>query len=213
MRRRPRGFTLLELLLALLISATIAGSLAATLYIAFRARNAAERAVATGRTVDVIGEIITRDLSNALRPTGVLASTFTGTKDSVEFYCTGPESKVAVQGDCKRVAFTLADDSTGGGHPNLVRDVTTNLLSSTELAPTEERLCGNVVSLAFAYYDGSSWSDAWDSTQHDNTLPVAVEMTLVLQPPDGSAAVQTTRLIPLACAVAASSSSSSGGTQ
>jgi hypothetical protein len=108
----------------------------------------------------------------------------------------------------------LVDDSTGGGRLSLVREVTTNLLSPTKLDPVEERLCGNVTSLTFSYYDGSSWYDDWDSTQHDNTLPVAVQMTLVFQPPEGSdASIETTRLIPLACAVVASSSDSSGGTQ
>jgi prepilin-type N-terminal cleavage/methylation domain-containing protein len=205
MKRRNRGFTLLELLLAMLISVTIAGSLAASLYIAFRARASAEQAVGTTRAIDVAGDLLTRDISNALPPNGILAGLFDGGIDYVDFYCTGPESKTQVQGDCKLVEYALTTDTADGvrlQQPALVRRVTTNLLSPVQLDPVEETTCRNVDTLAFSYFDGTNWTDTWDSTQHNNTLPVAIQFTLILLParPDADP-IQMVRTISLACGV------------
>ena len=73
----------------------------------------------------------------------------------------------------------------------LVRRVDTNLLSDqvgTDMA--EEILVTGVTSVAYQYYDGMNWLNAWDSTDAstNNTLPAAVKMVLELEPahPGGS---------------------------
>jgi prepilin-type N-terminal cleavage/methylation domain-containing protein len=216
MKRRPRGFTLLELLLAMMLSALIAGSVASSLYIAFRVRASAERAVATAHTMDALGDIVTRDISNAIIPTSFAASSsaspFSGYADTLDFYCIGPEPKAALQGDCKQVEYALMPDTTNAGSNVLVRRVITNLLAPIETVPEDERIFSNVESLTFSYYDGTSWYDTWDSTEHNNALPVAVQMTLVSVPTSGGAteaqSVETVRLIPVACGVP-----DTGGTQ
>ena len=203
MRRVPRGFTLLELLLSVVMTAIIAASLAASLYIAFRARVSAQQAVEATRAVDAVGDVVSRDIANALPPNGILASTFTGEVDSLDFYCTGPESKASVQGDCKHVQYAVVTDDTGSSQPDLVRYVTTNLLSPTLLDPTQERICRGVQTFTLSYFDGVNWTDTWDSSQQNNTLPVAIQLTLVLLPsrPD-AAPIQTVRTITLPCGLA-----------
>ncbi len=44
-----------------------------------------------------------------------------------------------------------------------------------------ESLAPEVTELGFRYFDGSEWQDSWDSCE-SGTLPVAVEITLVLHP-------------------------------
>ena len=209
--KASRGFTLLELLLALMITATIAGTLATSLFVGFRARSSAERAIGTTRAMDAAGDMLTRDLSNALPPTGILAGAFNGAADSISFYCTGQESHATVKGDFKLVEYALADDPNNPGHGILVRRVTTNLLSPTQIDPTDEPICRNVESIAFSYFDGSNWTDTWDSTQQDNTLPIAVKMTLQLTSSSAEGeAMQSEQVIPVSCGVANTSQLSTG---
>jgi type II secretory pathway pseudopilin PulG len=47
--------------------------------------------------------------------------------------------------------------------------------------PGFEMMAEEVKSLQFRYYDGSNWSDSWDSNEM-RTLPVAIEITLMVDP-------------------------------
>jgi hypothetical protein len=72
-----------------------------------------------------------------------------------------------------------------------------------------------VRSFTLRYFDGTSWYDGWDSTQVDDSLPLAVQMTLEVQKdpsqplsraanplPPGQAdpdLYRITRVIPMSC--------------
>lgn len=212
MRRAPRGFTLLELLLSVVMTAIIASSLAASLYIAFHARVTAQQAVEATRVIDAVGDVLSRDIASALPPTGALAGTFVGTVDSLDFYCTGPESKATVQGDCKHVQYAVVTDATNASRNDLVRYVTTNLLSPTLVDPAQETICRGVQSFSLSYFDGANWTDTWDSSQQNGTLPVAIQFTLVLLPArPGEEPLQTVRTIALPCGVVNTTQLSTGG--
>jgi len=94
---RRRGFTLLELLLALALVVIIAGAMATTLFAAFKAKARAEAAVGATRARDAAVDEMVRDLSAALAPTPVnpetagtaaltLIGPFEGTTNTVSFY-------------------------------------------------------------------------------------------------------------------------------
>jgi len=53
------------------------------------------------------------------------------------------------------------------------------------------------VGLRLRYFDGTSWTDAWDSGASD-TLPRAIEVTLALLDPDGTIHRAQTVVAPLA---------------
>ena len=89
----------------------------------------------------------------------------------------------------------------------LVRRVTTNLLSPVTPEPYEEVVCRGVRAVNIRYHDGLLWQDSWDSTQLENNIPTAVELTLELERlgPDGQPKVMrfprvyrltTSKLIP-----------------
>lgn len=209
---RRTGFTLLELLVALTMAATIAGSLAASLYSAYHARNSVDAAIEAAHSNDAVGDIIARDLVNAVPPNGILASTFLGDDVSLQFCCSGGDSHSTIPGDIKQVEFVVITDPDVPGATNLVRNITTNLLAPVQPDPVQEVICRNVQSFTVSYFDGTSWYDAWDSTQYNNTLPLAVELTIVqASPGNPDEERQIVRQVVLPCGVAASSTSSTTG--
>jgi len=194
-RSPARAFTLLEVLVATAIMAVLAGSLYATLHVAFRARRSATSAVQEVRTVDLALARLRADIESAVVPAGILAGALVGEpgtdavgrpSDSLLLHCTSPGGEPAEgAGDVRMVEFACAeaDDDTG---LVLLRRVTTNLLAPTTPEPYEEVLARGIGAFALRYFDGIDWLEAWDSTTQDNRLPAAVEVTLQLRAPEGA---------------------------
>lgn len=209
-----RGFTLLELVVALAMAAILAVSLYTSLHVALKAKERTEAALEPSRTAEMAMEFLRGDFQNALPPTGLLAGTFEGTSqsenpgdsgDDVNFYSTadGPQH-VDGNGEIKNIELTVTVEP-GSTDQVLVRRVTRNLLSQVQTNPDEEVICRKVAGFSVRYFTGSDWVDTWDSTQEDNTLPVAVEVTLDLQQPDTPGGIyRTVRVFPLPCSTAAS---------
>ncbi|MBV8782115.1 MAG: prepilin-type N-terminal cleavage/methylation domain-containing protein, partial [Phycisphaerae bacterium] len=182
MTRRSRGFTLLELLVAMAMVAVLAGSLYASLQIAFRAKKSAEDSVVESRTVDLAMEFLRNDIQNAMPPNGVLAGNFVGDQGDIStnlnFYSTVESPQhVDGNGDIKLVELTLDTPDSNGGSSGpdvcLVQKITRNLLSSTQMNPDEEVICRGVTGFTCRYFDGQNWQTSWDSSQENNILPLA----------------------------------------
>ncbi|HET6251702.1 MAG TPA: type II secretion system protein GspJ [Tepidisphaeraceae bacterium] len=252
-----RGFTLLELTIAMMIVAVMIVTLIASLHTGFAAREVAENSTATNRSADLVLEIIRTDIESALPPTrGTFEQAFEGTQnngdnfDRLDFFTTSPAAVHSVNGlsvgngDIKEIVLTAyqpqgATPNPNGGPPTgvLVRRTWNNLLNTNpqyqpqyiqpdangSCTGDEEVLCRNVVSLSFEYYDSNqqSWETSWDSTasQPVNTLPTAVQVTLVLESPDEidpqthqPKQLTYTRIFQLACIGASNSTSTTGTT-
>jgi general secretion pathway protein J len=189
---RRRGFTLLEILIALAMTVVLAGSLYASLRIAFKGRDSVTAAVEPSRTAELALAIIRRDLESALPPKGQLAAEFIGTvaqdntgaeSDNVSFYGNAPAPlHVSGSGEINKIELGVIQD-TNNDHV-LVRRLTSNLLSTVQSDyQDQEVICRGVAGFTMKYYDGTEWLDEWDSTQENDTLPVAIEVTLDLQRP------------------------------
>ncbi|HWP40863.1 MAG TPA: GspJ family type II secretion system protein [Tepidisphaeraceae bacterium] len=205
------GFSLLELILAMGMVSILALSLYASMRITFKARDSAQSAVEPARATAVVSELIGRDLEGVLPPTGTLAGPFVvisgGTvgaeSDYMQFCAIGSDGSWedrAIPEGIRRIELTVRTDLNP---PALVRRVTRNLLASLAEDPEEEVLVRGVKSFAVRLYDGTSWSDEWDSTLIDNIAPVAVGIDLVIEIPGAWGAAPATyriqRIIPLAC--------------
>lgn len=214
-----RGFTLLEVTVALAIVGMLALGLFASLTVAFKARQMATRNLNNIRQARIAMEMIGRDLQSALPPTGILAGAFIATPneagfelDSLDFFNTSSPGPVAMgAADVQRVALLVmsADEASqqpaeneadvidprdtgtrlqpqasasASGHQVLVRRVTRRLMAQVTPEPSNQIVVRNVRSFRVRLYDGSTWVDTWDSTTMDNTLPYAVEVTLVIDP-------------------------------
>lgn len=194
-RRQARAFTLLELLAATAMTAVLAGSLYATLHTAFKARRNATAAVEQVRKTELAVELIRADIESAVVPKGILAGVFVGEdgvneagqpSDTLILHCTADgAAQTQGAGDIRMVEFACEGDEDGKGMI-LLRRVTLNLLATKVEEPTEEVLCRGVRSFDLMYYDGTDWQEDWDSGTHDNTLPLAMQVTLELVAEDGT---------------------------
>jgi type II secretion system protein J len=223
MKRTRAAFTLLELLLAMALVSMLAATLYASLHIAFRARDSVQAASDEGRAGQLALDLMRRDLSEALPPKGILAGLFMGTDaqsdgganaDSVSFYASA-NTPVADHPQCDvcLVQYSLGSDENG--QTALIRSTVTNLLATETPTPDTEVVCRNVMALNLRYFDGSDWLDTWDSTQHGDEPPLAVEVVLTLKPtsapspvpvtdqsPTDNTGYAITRVIMLPCAAA-----------
>lgn len=189
-RGKTRAFTLLEMLVAMAMIAVLAGSLYATLHVAFRARRTALKAVEPVRKAELAMQLLRADIQSAVVPRGVLAGSFFGEDgtdgigrecDSLLLYCTTPRARQAEgTGDVRMIELVCEPEEDGTGMV-LLRRTTVNLLAPTINEPAEEVLCRGVHAFGLRYFDGVDWQDSWDSGARDNTLPSAVEVTLELE--------------------------------
>jgi len=187
--RLSRGFTLLELLVAMSLMVVVAGCLYTALYTGFKARRSAMAAVEpTSQAINAI-ELLKQDIVGVIPIDGVLAESFIGTSgrsskgedaDYVVFYTTqvyADEGELV--GGVGKIELVLEQD-TDEDRENyrLVRKITRNLLSPRDVDAEEQVLCRNVTALNLRYFDGDGWLDEWDSTADANSLPVAMEVDI-----------------------------------
>ncbi len=221
-----RAFTLLELLIALTISAIVAMSLFASLHAAFKARERGMANLAPVASMELAMEMIKGDLQAAL-PEAPSTSTTSGLSggistqsntatpligpfegqqgggqsggDALYFYSTGysPPHPSGV-GEVKQIGLMMEQKNNV---MCLVRQVWGNLLSPQvqTLQPDEEVICRYVQNFALQYYDGTQWVTSWDSTQYNNSLPVAVMIDMDYQPPGMQQPVHLHRVVALSC--------------
>ncbi|MFI4859632.1 MAG: type II secretion system protein GspJ [Phycisphaerales bacterium JB063] len=195
-RRRPHprraGFTLLEMILAVTVTAIISASMFVSLKIAFDTRERADDRLAGRHAARVLLDRVATDLEGVPQPTGRIATEFIGSDtrmgagrdaDSIAFVTSAtalPTDKA--MGDLRGVEYTLVSDPDDDATNMLVRLVTDNLLASTTPEPTAQLVARGVVSFNARYFDGGDWLDAWESAEQDNTLPTAIEITLTIRP-------------------------------
>ena len=201
---RGRGFTLLELLLAVTLVGLIAAMTAGLLRSGVNARRVAHATVDESRTLRLALDQIARPLASALPPTGLLAGEFLATDDGSDeelSFHAAVDPSGAFGGDVVKLRYRL--DRTSYSSPCLVRESTRNLLATTEPEPETTVLCRSVQAFECDYYDGASWLDEWDSTLKSNALPTAVRITLTLvdaDDTDARPAASLTRVVTLPCA-------------
>lgn len=97
----------------------------------------------------------------------------------------------------------------------LVRRVRRQLLNPVKQTPVDQVLCQRVISFGLLYYDGSYWTDSWDSTARSNRLPQAVQVSIEVagdpQERGESNSIRQSRVFRIPCAEPSSSSSSAHG--
>jgi len=129
-----------------------------------------------------------------------------GENDDLVFFTTADSPQhIDANGEIKQVEYTLlnVDDDTV-----LVRSTTRNLLDPDpidDVPPDDEVVCRGVYAFSCQYYDGQDWWSSWDSTENNNDLPIAVQVTLsFLRPVTGNEnrVITFTRIFTLPCSAA-----------
>lgn len=197
--RRQRAFTLIEILLAVAIFGIVLMAMNTVFYTGLRLERSTTRALDERTTLNQALAMLRRDLQGAVPPNsnGVFVCDFRSgpslsgsvgggmgaAKGSSLEFCTttGVIKEELPWGDLQRVRYELiepADRTTRG--LDLVRVVTRNLLPTTTEEVEVQRLVGQIESLEFLTYDGSSWRESWDTTLGDTGLPLAVRARVLL---------------------------------
>ncbi len=189
----------------------------------FTAKASAEAAVEPARTAQLAMEFMRNDLQNgiltltaATANNQTLASSFEGTSgsgasDDLIFFTTADSfDHPNANGEIKQVELTVA---TQNGEKVLVRRCIRNLLAQFQAVPDEEVLCRGVTDLQFQYFNGLDWVDSWDSTQLQNMMPSAVQVTLELERPAAGHQKQKLRFVrvfPISCSTVSAANPASG---
>ena len=222
-RRRRGGFTLMEVVLAMLLVSMLAYSLYSAMHIAIVARRSAVNTVEPTRNVVIAADLMRQDLESVMPPTGIYSGQFLGThqagpaggdNDSLVFFAMG-EDPMTIRNE------QLAEQAAGGqsgqlntedplaegfrkveftvrtdvNPPTLVRHVQRNLEPSADAKVDEEVICRDVRSFSLRYFDGTNWQTDWDSTVMGDVLPLSVAMTIELNDPAHPAPERSTRRV------------------
>lgn len=192
----PRGhaFTLIEVLLAMSLSAILIGAVYWTLAAGFDAHGHARRIIAFPRAAEFALETLRADLQGAVEPGGLLTAEFIGGEAAgaeggvaLIFYTAAGTSGEPRTAGVRRVEWVLGPpliEPTADEHSALLRRVTDNLLAPVVPDPVEQTIATDVLELGLRFYDGSEWQNEWDSVAQSNALPLAVELTLTLAMPE-----------------------------
>lgn len=205
-----RGFTLIEAILAVGVSAVVLVTISAVFFGALNLRARTTAALDDMRPIDRSLDLLRHDLENAVPPgtmiagplqSGAVSGLGTGVSDgSIQIYTTtGQVSANLPWGDVQRVIYQLEDSTNAYARgKDLYRSVTRNLLSTATEESDDQWLASGIDNLKFSYYDGANWLDSWDASATTN-LPVAVRVTLQLAGADTAPAPQPLQMVvPLA---------------
>lgn len=196
-----RGFTLLEVLLALMVLAVVLVVVHSVFQGAIALRNKTDQAFSEAIPLQHTLMVIKRDVANLTVPGGTLSGTLQTTPTTTSavslahlgqqcgptlYTSAGTLNDFDPWSEMRKVTYHLAPATNGLPGYDLIRTVTRNLLPVAEEEYTDQRMMSGVYNLTFEFYNGSSWVDDWDSTGStasaaSNSLPqgVRVELTLI----------------------------------
>jgi type II secretion system protein J len=190
------AFTLIEMILAIGISAIVLVTICSVFFAAIRLRDATQDLVDSEAPVDQTLATMERDLECSMTPTngttkvlsgdfriGNITSVGISQPVSIEmFTATGNITDSKPWGDIQRVTYELRDpvNPTGPGK-DLIRTVTRNLMPVATPDTEDQWMMSGVQTITFSGYDGTQWWNTWDTTGEtsvNTNLPLAVKVQI-----------------------------------
>ena len=197
-RRSKFGFTLVEMILAIGVTAIVLVAVNAVLFTALHLREVTTTVVDAATPVDQTFTYLRRDLQCVVTPTNgtsrILSGSFrlgngissAGVSNPVaaEIYtATGALSASAPWADIQRVTYELKNSTDGSGRRDLYRSVMRNLLNVNTPEVIDQLMLSGVESVKFSGYTGSQWLETWDTSDATSVytnLPLAVKVEIKL---------------------------------
>jgi general secretion pathway protein J len=211
MRRSAQGFTLMEIMIAVAITALMGAMVSMAFQTGFHAKEVVETEadhyrmlrVAMNRMAREIGSSFVSDRYDAkrYRDQNDRPTNFVGEEDRLLFttfahqrmYTDAKESDQAI------VEYFVDSSSEQGtnGRKDLMRRVNPNVEGRMDRGGTTDVLFEGVKRLEFAYWDSErkEWEDEWDTRRADqkSKLPTRVRITLVALDENGKEVSYTTQ--------------------
>ena len=205
--RAPRGFTLIEMMLAIGVLAMILAMLASSFSAVAHSKVHAEGRLLVDREGRALLWQLTKELRNAVQtpyqPSNValLGSGHMGNGlpvDTITMSTFNGGHRRAITGMIPEtiVTYNLVANPEQPGWYLLQRSQQSGLLTNT-VASQATVLANNVLSLHFRYFDGDRWGESWDSASlpRGRQLPVAVAIQIQMAAPGGRVMDFATQII------------------
>ena len=191
------GFTLIEVLLALMISAIVLVIIGSFFAGALKVQQHMNASLDESLPIERALNQLQKDLKNAVAPGGMLAGPLqSGSADGgvdassgIQIYTTtGLMTPNSPWSEIQKVTYGLQapTDSSANNGKDLIRTVTRNLLTTGPEDDDEQFMASGIESLSFSYFDGNNWLDSWDDSTETN-LPMAVKMNVQMAAADQNA--------------------------
>ncbi|SDS36906.1 type II secretion system protein GspJ [Opitutus sp. GAS368] len=224
-RSPAAGFTLIEILLATLVGAIVLLVINGTFFGALRLSNTTEASIASGLELDRALGIVRRDLGGVMLPGNglagplqtTLASSLSGGTYGDQVGASLFTNSGTIDGwnpfsEVQMVEYYLAPANDGTNRRNLLRVVTRNLLPVQTATTDVQTLLTGVADVTMDYYDGTAWTDSWDSTV-TSTMPTAIrfQVTLARADPQQPAPAPIELLVPVLVTTNASQAAAASG--
>ena len=182
MRSCQRGFTVIELMMALALSALI-------LTVVYRSFNSAEQVrsrIESGNSSHHVGRVISSRIGRELqslqfrqgKPESRFRNSLQSGVQTLEFSSSASTPLATQPGLPSRIVYRLRPASSEEQGPFVLERSEQSAL--TIGTPRALRLVDGISSMAFTFFSAGKWSDDWDSDQ-TGTLPQAVSMTFERQ--------------------------------
>ena len=194
------GFTLLEILVATIISAFVALTAAAALQAVISSRNKIDTNIHSAAELNFAVNMISDDLRNLARKTTdddcPIVGTLMPLQDTIATNLTiqtinrikaRPDQ---VEGDLYEIEYYLAINED---RPQLMRRVWPHPNREHEPGGILTCIAENIVNFSVGYYDGDTWHSEWPEDMTD--LPHLVEFTLAARIPDHKQSIRRSVLI------------------
>jgi type II secretion system protein J len=193
--RVRHAFTLMEIMLALAVSAIVLAGIGGVFYSAVRLRERTMAIIDESIPLQQAFNFIRHDLQGALPPGGgnlPLSGDFKlsalgsglGQNFHIEFFTTtGAVNDNTTWSDIQFISYELRDSTDrtrNNAGKELVRSSNRNVLATAMQDPQEQPLLSNVQSLELSCFDGMNWRDSWDTSLGDTNLPYAIRVRIQL---------------------------------
>jgi len=195
--RAPRGFTLIEMMLAIGVLALILVMLASSFSTVAHSKVHAEGRLMVDREGRALLWQLTRELRNvvqtpytasnvALFGNGHMSNGVPVDTITMSTFSGGHRKALTGMTPETIVSYTLTSNPDQQGWYVLQRSQQSGLLTG-QVTPQMTTLAGNVLSLHFRYYDGQRWVESWESSSlpQGRQLPVAVAIQIKMAAPGG----------------------------
>jgi general secretion pathway protein J len=210
-RSGQRGFTLMEVMIAVAITAMMGGMIAMAFQTGFTAKEVVEADADHYRMVRGAMNRMAREIGNAYvsdrydrkqyRDQNERPTNFIGERDSLLFssfsnqrlYTDAKESDQVVL----EYSVKTSAERDARGRQDLMRRANPNVGDRMDRGGNEEMLFAGVKQLEFAYWDSErkEWDDEWDTRrpERQNLLPTRVRITLIANDENGKETRYTTQ--------------------